>query len=57
MGVVAESMAAGQPGVSVVRLAAAPTSRLEVLWRGGAAAGPAARVLAATVRDHLGTVA
>ena len=55
--VVAESMAAGQPGVSVVRLAAAPTSRLEVLWRGGAAAGPAARVLAATVRDHLATVA
>jgi DNA-binding transcriptional LysR family regulator len=56
VGVVAESMAAGQPGVSVVQLAAAPTSRLEVLWRGGAAAGPAARVLAATVCEHLRTV-
>jgi DNA-binding transcriptional LysR family regulator len=54
VGVVAESMAAGHPGVCTVELAApAPASRLEVVWRDADVAGPAARVLAATVRDHL----
>jgi DNA-binding transcriptional LysR family regulator len=54
VGVVSESMVAGHPGVCTVALAApAPASRLEVLWRDGTVAGPAARALTETVREHL----
>lgn len=55
VGVVSESMVAGHPGVCAVALAdPPPRSRLEVLWRDDAAASPAARALAGTVREHLG---
>jgi DNA-binding transcriptional LysR family regulator len=52
--VVAESMVTGHPGLCAVPLAGqARRSRLEVLWRDGATASPAARALAETVRAHL----
>jgi len=54
VGLVSASMTDGYPGVCVVELAPpAPAARLEVLWRDAAAASPAARELAATVRAHL----